>query len=159
MRQDQMGRSSTVIRRQAGTRGRTPSAAQGLGKVLLLLGLLLMHVVGMDHTVAGTSASHADTHVTAHQHTVAAPGTSVHAELSPLGADDTGGCFDDGCGMEMSMAGLCIVALLGGGILLHRISRSLVSVPGKGLPAPPLWRPVPAIPIAPSLVHLSISRT
>ncbi|GER23132.1 hypothetical protein NCCP1664_16280 [Zafaria cholistanensis] len=148
-----------MIRRHSGTRGRNPSAAQGLGRVLLLLGLLLMHIVGMDHTSGRPSASHADTHVTAHQHTVAGPGTSVHADLSPLGADETGVCFDDGCGMEMSMAGLCIVALLGGGILLHRISRSLVSVPGQGLPAPPLWRPVPAIPIPPSLVHLSISRT
>lgn len=147
-----------MIHRQAGTR-RTPSAAQGLGKILLLLGLLLMHIVGMDHTAVRPSAAHADNHVTAHQHTVATPGTNAHAELSPWGTDDTGGCIDDGCGMEMSMAGLCIVALLGGGVLLYRISRHRASMPGQGLPAPPLWRPVPAIPIPPSLVHLSISRT
>ncbi|MEE1622880.1 DUF6153 family protein [Zafaria sp. Z1313] len=148
-----------MIRRHSGTRGQHSSPAQGLGKILLLLGLLLMHIVGMDHTSGKSSASHTDTHVAAHQHTAAAPPAGVHAELSPLGADETGGCIDDGCGMEMSMAGLCIVSLLGGGILLHRISRSLVSIPGRGLPAPPLWRPVTAIPIPPSLVHLSISRT
>lgn len=148
-----------MIRRKTGTCGRTPSAARGLGKVLLLLGLLLMHVVGMDHASMTASAPHSDTHVTAHQHTLAAPGTSTHAELSPLGMGDAGGCFDGGCGMEMSMAGLCIVALLGGGILLHRTLRDRVLVPGRALPAPPLWRPVPATPLAPSLVHLSISRT
>ena len=145
--------------RKTSARPRVPSAAQGLGKVLLLFGLLLMHVVGMDHTSATPSAPHVDTHAGSHQHTLAAPAASIHAELSPVGEDHGGWCAEDGCGMEMSMAGMCIAALLGGGILLHRAGRHRVPVPGRGLPAPPLWRPVPAAPMAPSLVQLSISRT
>lgn len=131
--------------------------ASVIAQVLLLLALLLMHVAGGHHVGATDPAPLGPgAHAVGSHH--AAPAATGHDK----GASDpgpAGWCSDDGCSMQTAMlAGLCVVALLGGGILLHLASRRLHPLPGRGLPAPPLWPLVPAPRRALSRAQLSVIR-
>lgn len=157
----------------AAAHGRLSGATLALGKVLLLLGLLLVHVVGGDH-VPATHAAHtqAATHSSpadAHRHGTAASEAAAPASFSAssapasdsLAADghDAGSCVGEGCGLTMAMAGLCLIALLAGGLILRRVYRNASPLVRRGPPPVRLWRPIPAVRTGPSLVRLSISRT
>ncbi|EMQ96640.1 DUF6153 family protein [Paeniglutamicibacter gangotriensis] len=131
--------------------------------VALILGLLAMHILGVDHQVphathgspvtvteqAGTPDSSRDlTHL------------SAPAQHAPV--DDSNASFagDSLGGMESAVLGMCILALSLGGIFLHLVSRAFRPVPGRGLAAPPVtWFPPSRARTTPSLVQLSISRT
>ena len=130
--------------------------------VALVLGLLAMHILGVDHQVPhgthGSPAAVTDqlipdsssdlTHLSASgQH---AP---VDESLASLAADSLGG-------IESAVLGMCVLALSLGGLFFHLVSRAFRPVPGRGLTAPPVTRiPQSRARTTPSLVQLSISRT
>lgn len=131
--------------------------------VALILGLLAMHILGVDHLVphrtqgspvtvtdqAGIPDSSRDlTHVSV-------PGQHAPVDDSPasLMGDSLGG-------MESAVLGMCVLALSLGGIFFHLVSRAFRPVPGRGLAAPPVTGfPPSRARTTPSLVQLSISRT
>lgn len=130
--------------------------------VALILGLLAMHILGVDHLVPhGTHGSpSAVTHQTIPDSSpdlthLSAPGQHALVDDSPaaLAGDSLGG-------VESAVLGMCVLALSLGGLFVHLASRAFGPVPGRGLTAPPVtWFPRSRARTTPSLVQLSISRT
>jgi hypothetical protein len=139
-----------------------------LGFTALLLGLLGMHTLGIDHVAPShhQAAAVPETHGVESQHHHAAPTTgalqdagAAHGPGAVQDATDQPWCAED-CGLHAAVAGMCVMALVGGSVLLHLAARALRPVPGAGLAETPR-RQVPRDrrPPPPSLVQLSVSRT
>lgn len=141
-----------------------------LGLAVLVLGLLGMHTLGVDHRVPHQTAGHVSASAAVQRgaplpaHAVAgepaaAAGTGQHPPAAPWAFGDSGACVG-GCHLEMAMAGMCVMALSAGPVLLHLAARAFRPVPGRASTMPPA-RPAPASRAAPrpSLLRLSISRT
>lgn len=120
-----------------------------LGFTALLLGLLGMHTLGIDHVAP---SHHPAATVLGNLHATPATDAVEDSSKQPWCAE--------GCGLEAVVAGLCVMALAGGSVLLHLATRALRAVPGRG-PSAPRVRPAPHSRAAPtpSLLQLSISRT
>lgn len=131
--------------------------------IALFLGLLGMHVVGVDHHVS--LATHNPPVGVIGQEAIldSAHGPNLFSVLTQHApVDDTPASFagDSVGGVESALIGLCVLALSIGGLFFHRVSRAFRSVPGWGLPAPPVfWIPRVHAHTTPSLIQLSISRT
>ena len=131
--------------------------------IALFLGLLGMHVVGVDHHVS--HATHNPPAGVIAQELIldsahASNLFSVLTQHAP--ADDPPASFagDSVGGVESALIGICVLALSIGGLFFHRVSRAVRSVPGWGLPAPPVfWILRVHAHTTPSLIQLSISRT
>lgn len=131
--------------------------------VALVLGLLGMHVLGVDHQVPKVAHSSSvavdaqDNGTGYSQPTSAWPVVAHHIPVEDSPASLMG---DSLGGMESALIGMCVLALSLGGIFFHLVSRAFQPVPGRGLAAPPaLWLPRIRSRVTPSLVQLSISRT
>ncbi len=130
--------------------------------VALVLGLLAMHILGVDHQVPhGTHGSHSS--VTDQSIPDSSPGLaqqSVLGQHTPIDESLASLAVDSLNSMESTALGLCVIALSLGGIFFHLISRAFRPVPGRGLTAPPVkWIRQSRARTTPSLVQLSISRT
>jgi len=145
-----------VVRRET----RLSPSGHGL---MFLIGLALMLIVGLlgMHTFSGDVSGHGAPATAASSVVVAAAGMdhTMPADHGATSADCAGACVTDPAGDHMSMATVCVLALLVGFLLilpsvLGRLDlRRLLYVPtrlsaaGSRLPKPP------------SLLFLSISRT
>ena len=131
--------------------------------IALFLGLLGMHILGVDHHVP--HATHSPWVGVIGQEAIldsAHDPNLLPALIQHPPADDTPALVtgDSPGGVESALIGMCVLALSIGGLFVHPVSRTFRSVPGRGLPAPPVSS-VPRIHahITPSLIQLSISRT
>ncbi|WP_139194790.1 DUF6153 family protein [Arthrobacter sp. UCD-GKA] len=130
--------------------------------VALVLGLLAMHILGVDHQVPhGTHSSpSAVTHQSIPDSSPDLTHQSVLGQHTLIDESPASLAVDSLNGIESAALGLCVLALSLGGIFFHLISRAFRPVPGRGLSAPPVtWIPQSRTHTTPSLVQLSISRT
>lgn len=131
--------------------------------IALFLGLLGMHVVGVDHHAP--HATHNPPLGVIGQEAIldSAHGPNPFSALTQHApADDTPASFagDTVGGVESALIGICVLALSIGGLFFRRVSRACRSIPSWGLPAPPVfWIPRVHAHTTPSLIQLSISRT
>lgn len=129
--------------------------------VVLVLGLLGMHVLGVDHQVP--NAAHGSSVVVNEQDN--GPGYSQPTTAWPVVAhhlpvEDFQASLAGSSGVESTLIGMCVLALSLGGLFSHLLTRAFQPVPGRGLAAPPaLWLPQIRSRVTPSLVQLSVSRT
>ncbi|GAA4360909.1 DUF6153 family protein [Paeniglutamicibacter cryotolerans] len=131
--------------------------------VALVLGLLAMHILGIDHQMPhGAHGSQgALTNQAGNQHSPQDL-TAVAASMQHTSADDSPAflAVDSLGAAESAMIGMCVLALSIGGLFIHLFSRAFRPVPGRGLAAPPvIWFPQSRPHTTPSLIQLSISRT
>ena len=131
--------------------------------VALALGLLGMHVLGVDHQVpnaahgSSVAVNEQDNGTGYSQPTTAWPVVAHHLPVEDSQASLAGNSLS---GMESTLIGMCVLALSLGGLFSHLLTRAFQPVPGRGLAAPPaLWLPQIRSRATPSLVQLSISRT
>lgn len=131
--------------------------------VALFLGLLAMHILGVDHQVPhGTHGSPiAVTDQTGNrdssENLIPAAVLAQHAPVEDSPASLAGESVGS---TEAALIGMCVLALSLGGLFCHLVSRAFRPVPGRGLTAPPvIWFPQTRARTTPSLVQLSISRT
>lgn len=130
--------------------------------VALILGLLAMHILGVDHQVPhGTHGSPtAVTNQSIPDSSSDLPHLSAPGQHAPVDDSPASLTGDSLGGMESAVLGMCVLALSLGGIFFHLVSRAFRPVPGRGLAAPPVtWLPRSRARTTPSLVQLSISRT
>lgn len=130
--------------------------------VALVLGLLAMHILGVDHQVPhGTHGSPtAVTNQTIPDSSRDLTHPSSSGQHAPVDDSSASLAGDSLGGMESAVLGMCVLALSIGGLFFHLVSRALRPVPGRGLAAPPVtWLPPSRPRTTPSLVQLSISRT
>lgn len=131
--------------------------------VALVLGLLAMHILGVDHQVPhGAHGSHAaaTTQSGVQDSALDPPHVSVMGQHAPVDDSQAALAGDSMGGLESAVLGMCVLALSFGGLFFHLVCRAFRPVPGRGLTAPPITRfpPIRAH-TTPSLVQLSISRT
>ena len=131
--------------------------------VSLVLGLLGMHILGVDHQVP--HAAHGSHAVATGQGGISASSqgsalTSAMAQHATVGDSRASFAGDSLCDLKSVLNGRCVLALSLGGIFFHLVARAFRQVPGQGMRAPPVtWAPKIRARTTPSLVQLSISRT
>lgn len=135
--------------------------------VALILGLLGMHILGVDHHMPHTthlmpavaieqnSGPHGVPSIT--QHTISAAAQTAPKDFGGPAIENQASSLS---GFESALIGLCVLGLAVGMYYFHLRAKASRPTPGLGLAAPPwLWVPRPRTHPRPSLVQLSISRT